>query len=153
MKILVARFNRTDKSTAGDIYIDTMWHSFVLEDPVREQFLDGEWVWKPEFKIPKKTAIPSGTYPLIVDFSQRFQRELPHILDVPDFTGVRFHPGNEPVDTEGCPLPGRVWNSENPNWISQSRLAFDPLFQVITEELGGGGEISVQFLNDFGVQH
>ena len=40
--------------------------------------------------------------------SPRFKKELPLILNVPNFSGVRFHGGNTENDSEGCPLLGMV---------------------------------------------
>jgi hypothetical protein len=75
---------------------------FVLEDTVRE--IPGHPV--SEWKLPKTTAIPVGRYKLIMDMSSRFNREMPHILDVPGFDGVRIHGGVTAADTEGCPMLG-----------------------------------------------
>lgn len=96
-------------ATIGGIHIDGAVECVTLEDPVREQW-DGDahkWIWKPEFKQPKATAIPSGRYKLIIDKSERFQRPMPHILNVPDFDGIRIHNGGTVEDTDGCVLTGR----------------------------------------------
>ena len=40
--------------------------------------------------------------------SPRFKKELPLILNVPNFSGVRFHGGNNENDSDGRPLFGMV---------------------------------------------
>ena len=55
-------------------------------------------------KVPGKTAIPAGTYDCVVNFSKRFQKPLPLIMNVPSFSGVRIHGGNRPENTQGCVL-------------------------------------------------
>jgi hypothetical protein len=121
MDLRVIRNTLTGKSTIGSLLIDGARHCFTLEDCVR----DGP-------KIPGQTAIPEGRYQVVIDFSARFQRLMPHILDVPGFTGIRIHKGNTDQDTEGCILLGmhkgkdRIWDCES---------AFHPFFDKLTEAL------------------
>jgi hypothetical protein len=51
--------------------------------------------------------ILTGKYKVIVDRSNRFNRDLPLLIDVVGFTGVRIHRGNTAKDTQGCILPGK----------------------------------------------
>lgn len=92
--MLLERLTFTDESTIGELSFDGIFTCFILEDTCRDQ------------KIAGKTAIPPGRYEIIRTHSPRFNKELPLLLDVPHYEGVRIHPGNTAVDTEGCLLPG-----------------------------------------------
>ena len=89
--------------------MDGKYFCDTLEDRCRD--LDKEK------KVMNETAIPEGTYEVIVNVSARFKRKLPLLLDVPHFSGIRIHRGNTDKDTSGCILvgenkqPGRVINS------------------------------------------
>jgi uncharacterized protein DUF5675 len=89
---------------------------FTLEDRVRP------------VKIFGQTAIPAGTYEVVVNQSAHFHKLLPELVDVPNFEGVRIHSGNKPADTEGCILVG---TTKGTNEINNSRVAFDALFPKI----------------------
>jgi hypothetical protein len=126
MNLHVKRFEFGNGFAIGKLLIDGEDSGlFTLEDEVRQ--IDSLPVEK--WKVPGETAIPSGTYKVIVDMSQRFRRELPHILDVPGFTGVRIHSGNRPQDTEGCLLVGKTWDKSG--FVGKSKEAFEALFAKI----------------------
>ncbi len=54
---------------------------------------------------------------------------MPHILNVPDFTGVRIHSGNTSADTDGCILLGSTWAGKD--FIGNSKNAFDIFFEKL----------------------
>ena len=85
----------------GQMYLDGALIGQTLEDPDRHLEDGGE-------KTYGDTAIPRGRYRVILTFSHRFQKLMPEILGVHQFTGVRIHGGNTTVDTLGCPLLGLV---------------------------------------------
>jgi hypothetical protein len=114
MLITVKRLYKTENSTIGELLVDGIFECFTLEDKEREVKIKGE------------TAIPKGTYKVIINESIRFKRQLPLLLNVPNFEGVRIHSGNSNHDTEGCILVGQ---SRHKNYIGQSRKAFEKLFK------------------------
>ena len=92
-------------------------------------------------KIAGKTAIPYGTYNVIITPSNRFKRYLPLLENVPNFTGVRIHPGNTSEDTEGCLLVG---NTKGRNFVGESKAAFAILFHQIKQALDSGDTVSLE---------
>lgn len=124
MKIKVMRDPSYNGATIGWLYVDDRPFCYTLEDEIREK----EGVPVAQWKVPGGTAIPCGTYSLVLDFSKRFGRIMPHILDVPGFTGIRLHPGNTTKDTEGCLLVGMDTRG---SIVTESKKAFQLLFDVL----------------------
>jgi hypothetical protein len=114
MLIVIRRLYKGDKSIIGEMTVDGIFECFTLEDIERPVKIKGE------------TAIPKGTYKVIINQSNRFKRQLPLLLNVPGFEGVRIHSGNTNHDTEGCILVGQTRHKE---FIGKSRKAFDKLFK------------------------
>jgi hypothetical protein len=132
MNLRVIRFEFTPEATMGTLYVgdETKRFCWTLEDVVRE----------PGVKVDGATAIPVGTYKIVVDFSRRFQKMMPRLVDVPGFEGVRIHRGNTAGDTEGCILVGDFMKG---SFIGASRVAFDRLFALIQKALETE-EVSIQ---------
>jgi hypothetical protein len=133
MNLKLVRTDFTDKSTIGELYtIDDKgteeFLSFILEDVVREE------------KIKNETAIPYGQYKVVITHSPRFRRNLPLLLDVPNYFGVRIHPGNSASNTEGCLLPG---TRKGTDFVFESKKAFDSLYKKIDKALKAGEEVVI----------
>lgn len=131
MKILVKRVLGSRHYTLGSLLIDGVWQCYTLEDETR----DGA-------KVPGETSIPPGVYQVVVDQSVRFGRLMPHILDVPGFTGVRIHKGNTAADTEGCILLGA--RNSAAGVISDSKAAYDPFFAKLCAALNAGERVTLE---------
>lgn len=127
MEIQLKREESANGCTFGALSIDGSFQCWTIEDVVRPA---GE-------KVPGETAIPAGRYKVEITHSQRFGRLLPILIDVPNFTGVRIHPGNTSADTEGCILPGRTKGMDA---VYESRVAFSALFGMIRTAVDGGQE-------------
>ncbi len=119
---LFRRILGTD-ATIGDLYLDNVLFCYVLEDRDRKLEEGGE-------KVYGETAIPRGTYDVVITYSNRFKRELPLLKNVPQFEGIRIHPGNTKEDTHGCLLPGSAYVSSNLGkmGVLNSRATFNKLF-------------------------
>jgi hypothetical protein len=117
VKLVLQRLPSTPACTLGSLSVDGVFACYTLEDVVRQ----GP-------KVYGATAIPAGTYPVVITQSPRFKRPLPLLLNVPGFEGVRIHPGNTAADTEGCILVGR---QHGPSAVLESRLAFNALFEKL----------------------
>lgn len=109
---LIRKYPSTD-CIIGELFIEGVFECYTLEDIERP------------VKIPGMTAIPKGTYEVVINFSNRFQKLLPLLQNVPDFEGVRIHTGNIAANTEGCILVGK---SKDATQVLQSKVAFDALF-------------------------
>lgn len=128
MKLELTRRKSTDKSTAGTLYIGGVFQCFTLEDVERE------------VKIKHETAIPKGEYKIMVNMSPAFGKPLPLLLNVPNYEGVRIHSGNTAAHTSGCILVGE---SHGPDFVGNSRLAFNKLFAKIQDAIARGEEVSI----------
>lgn len=131
MKLKLVRTDKTAESTIGALYIDGAFECYTLEDTERP---DG-------VKIYGETAIPRGAYTVDITVSPRFKRDLPLLVGVKNYVGVRIHPGNTASDTEGCILVGRRKGKDR---IEESRLAFDSLFTKLQAARKRGEAITIE---------
>lgn len=125
MKLILTRHARRADYTIGR-----------LEDENGKKLCDTlEPIWRNydggELKIPKKSAIPEGTYRVVTTYSLRFRKYLPLLVGVPGFEGVRIHAGNTSRDTEGCILVGHNLQVGKVLW---SRITLEKLMKLIENE-------------------
>lgn len=124
IEIIINRKIYSNNSIIGDLYINNELFCNTLEDTNRK------------VKIYAETAIPVGRYQVIINLSKRFKTNMPLLLNVPGFEGIRIHSGNHKGDTEGCILLG-VYNKKKPDWISNSRKTYDKFLTKLYELLNG----------------
>lgn len=140
MLIEVRRQPSADGCTLGTLYVDGEFECFTLEDIIREIPEKAVESWK----VAGETAIPSGTYRIIVTMSTRFKKLLPLLQDVPGFQGVRIHSGNVAADTEGCILVG---GRQDKVAVLDSRLAFQALFEKIQAAIKRDEAVYIRITN------
>ncbi len=126
MELVLTRDAFLPTRTLGKLYADNVFECFTCEDAVRDTKIKGE------------TAIPKGRYRVIITLSNRFKRELPILLNVPNYEGVRIHSGNTEADTEGCILCG---STRNDSGIFSSRIATNNLILKIRNAINSGKEV------------
>ena len=105
MKLKLQRRFFGDTYTIGTMYIDGVRFCDTLEDKNRDLNHNGKFD-NGEKKVMHQTAIPFGTYNVIVNHSPKFGRDLPRLQNVPNFDGILIHRGNTASDTSGCILVG-----------------------------------------------
>ena len=120
MILIIKRRWLTETSTIGELYIDGIKECYTLEDRQRD-FPD---------KIKKQTCIWEGVYKVGIDYSPKYERNMPHILNVPLFEGIRIHSGNDSDDTEGCIILGRIRGEDRVEESVLAIKAFVPKLEV-----------------------
>ena len=135
MKLRVERLWKKKDYTVGRLYVDGEFFCNTLEDVVRDL--------PKEKKVYGKTAIPAGTYKVVYNWSPKFSRNLPRLLDVPYFDGILIHPGNTAVDSAGCILVGK---NTSVGRLSESRYTSDRLNVIIEDAQRNGEEITIEIV-------
>ena len=133
---MMLELNRIAKKTLytiGRLFVDGKYFCDTLEDRCRD--LDKEE------KVMNETAIPEGTYEVIVNVSAKFRRKLPLLLDVPHFSGIRIHRGNMDKDTSGCILVGE--NKQQGRVINSTGYELK-LTEMIEKAMLSGEKIVIQ---------
>lgn len=125
MKLILTRIARRADYTIGRMTTEVGEKICDTLEPTWRDYQGGEK------KVPGKSAVPEGTYRVVITKSQRFQRYLPLLVGVPGFEGVRIHSGNTSRDTEGCVLVG--WNLQVGKLL-WSRIALEKLMKLIENE-------------------
>jgi hypothetical protein len=139
MKILLLRDVIDPNFTLGKLHLDGNLYAYceTLEDPVRE--IEGQPV--AQWKVYGDTAIPRGTYRVVIDMSRRFGRLMLHLLDVPGFTGIRIHGANTTANVQGCIGVGK---DRTPNGIRMSKDILADLEKRVALALARGDEVWIE---------
>ena len=133
MNLKLIRTKKGKESTLSELYLEGKFVGYGLEDAVRET------------KIKGSTAIPSGKYRLGFNtygaMNARYRKRFPElhrgmieILDIPNFSYVYIHIGNNTGDTSGCVLVGNKMAFVDGDYeIYQSKKAYVALYEKLVE--------------------
>ena len=136
MKLKVERCFFRPEYTIGKLEVDGEFFCDTLEDRVRDL--------SREKKVLGETAIPAGCYDVVVNWSPRFQRRLPRLLNVPGFEGILIHRGNRAKDTAGCILVGE---NKVKGEVVNSTAHEIRLIALLEEAQRKGEKISIEVVN------
>ena len=125
MKLSLTRIAKRPEYTIGRLTDEKGERICDTLEPTWRDYKGGE------LKVPKKSAVPEGTYRVVVTKSPRFGRYLPLLVGVPGFEGIRIHSGNTVKDTEGCILVGENLQVGRLLW---SRITLEKLMKLIGDE-------------------
>ena len=135
MKLRVERLWKKPAYTVGRLFVDGKFFCNTLEDTVRDL--------SNEKKVYGKTAIPYGEYKVVYNWSPKFGRNLPRLLNVPAFEAILIHPGNTADDSAGCILVGK--NTEVGR-LTESRYTSDKLNVLIEDAQRRGESITIEIV-------
>lgn len=139
MKILVDRKYKKEDYTISNLYIDGVWFCNVIEDTDRHLKQTDSLATIQAKKVYAKTAIPSGTYKVTLDFvSPKFSKKtyyknfcggkLPRLCNIPGFEGILIHIGNDQTDSAGCLIVGE---NKVKGKVINSKATFEKLYKKL----------------------
>ena len=130
MELTIIRYDFLPDRTFGKLYIDGEYWCDTLEDRDRNlyDYMSAEEI--KQKKVYGETAIPYGKYEVKLTYSIKYEKELPQILNVPGFQGVRIHNGSFPTHSLGCILIGRRLN----DMLTDSRVTTSNFVKKIDKE-------------------
>jgi hypothetical protein len=140
VRLELLRFSSRGTSTTGALFERVgnkrFFLCFTLEDEARAT------------KMPGRTRIPAGTYPVELrregGFHARYAARFPAfhlgmlwLKDVPGFQWILLHLGNEPKDTEGCILLADAAYPQEDR-LTMSQAAYRRVYPPIARRIDAG---------------
>lgn len=135
MELTLNRIVKDKPYTLGKLLVDGKEFCYTLEP---------KWRKRKAKKVPGRTAIPEGRYPVVITRSPKFKQWLPLLLHVPKFEDIRIHAGNTVEDTAGCILVGEC---QEPGILTDSCLWVEKLKQRIVEAKARGEGVWISINN------
>lgn len=142
MELRVERLWPRENYTVGRLYVNNEFFSNTLEDKIIDKNKNGIFD-NGEKKVYGESTIPYGKYKVVYNYSPKFGRNLPRLLDVPHFEGILIHPGNTAKDSFGCILVGK---NTSKGMLSESRYTSDKLNEIIDAAQKRGEEITIEIV-------
>jgi hypothetical protein len=133
--------------TIGHLYYNGERLCDILEDPVRDLNKDGDLNDPGEEKIYGNTAIPYGMYEVIITHSPKFKRDLPLLVNVSHFDGIRIHGTKGKVatnkNTHGCLIPGE---NKVRGGVIKSLEYEEKITEIIKSQLRIGNKVFINII-------
>ncbi len=143
------RYSSSEESTLGLLFIDGVFACYTLEDEHRV------------VKVMGETRIPAGRYRVelrpfgghhwryLKHYGSDFHKGMLQIMDVPGFTDILIHKGNDDDDTAGCLLVGDSANNNQvkDGFIGSSTVAYNRIYAVVRDAILRGDDVFIE-VND-----
>lgn len=126
--LVLERIFQNDKYTIGKLYDGDTYLCDTLEPP----------------KNVNHPCIDGGTYRIGYQYSNKFGRNMPFLLQVNGRVGIMIHPGNYPKDTQGCILVGRNLSKGS---VSNSKQTFQNVNAIIQGIVNLNGSVTIKVQN------
>jgi hypothetical protein len=147
MKLEIIRYNHDKESTQGLMALRGDFLCHTLED----QFQAGA-------KVMHETRIPEGIYQVglmnaLTDMTKRYRAKFGwfdfhlHVKDVPGFTSIYIHIGNDDDDTSGCILVAdRAVNDpkDYASTVESSTTAYQRLYAAVRDAIRRGEQVTLE---------
>ena len=105
MRVKITRFQTNDKSTYGDLEVINGEGKVVFKCKTLERgWLNNK---------PSVSCIPAGIYEVVKTYSNRFDRMLYLVKNVPKRAGIRLHSANYSKQLNGCIAFGSAFSDIN----------------------------------------
>ena len=127
--------------TKGHLFFNDKLLCDTLEDVVRDRNADGDLLDEDEGKVYGETAIPYGTYELVVTYSPKFKKSMTLLKDVPEFTGIRIHWGRTIKQSLGCILVGKK-NGDTLDNIGMT----DKITEIVSDLTSKGKKVFIEII-------
>lgn len=136
--------------TIGKLYIDGMFFSDTIEDTDRGLRDDMPIETIKKLKVYGETAIPLGTYEINMTYSLKFSNKtwgkrydgnVPQIMNVKGYDGIRIHPMNTAADSLGCIGVGK--NLEKGKILQSTEHYYKLLDEYIVPALNVGKRVII----------
>lgn len=139
MQIILKRETESDEWTQGKLYVEGEFVCWTLEDQAQEK------------KVMHETRIPTGTFEIKLrtfgGHHDRYSVKFPTfhkgmlwLQDVPGFTAILIHIGNDDDDSSGCILVGS--NFKDGRLIS-STVAYEKLYKKVIKAFDAGKKVFI----------
>ena len=150
MLILLKRIAKKPAYTIGRIFIEGEYFCDTIEDTDRNLHASMDLEELKSRKVAGQTAIPRGCYQITYTESPKFKSrewakplngQLPLLVNVPGFTGIRIHPGRDQDSTAGCLIVGE---NKVVGKVINSQATYHKLNDILYPAFKAGEKIWIQ---------
>ena len=146
MELKLYRYALNIDSTGGLLFMNGYFFCYTVED----QYQEGE-------KVPGETCIPKGRYEIKFrdagGMNETYKKNFPehvgmlHLQNVPGFTWIYIHPGNNDNNTEGCILVARQSKFDGEITLQDSIVAYRKLYNLIKLAISQGEQVFIEIVD------